>query len=219
MEVMETQKILKPSQKTVVLADYREKEVSNYLRENGATVNEMDLEIGDFICSSRLAIERKTHSDFVSSIIDGRIFEQTENLLDNFEKVVIVVEGSSNRDINENAYRAALARILIDGVSIISTRNPKETAKTIYWIAQKEQSEEKFSPVFKVGKKPKDEKRLLEEVVASLPGISVVLSKRLLEHFGSIRKIFTADENELQKVKGVGKVLAKKIKKLLTTKY
>src|SRR2546428_7957782 len=110
----------------------------------------MNLEIGDFICSERLAAERKTHSDFVSSIIDGRLFEQTENLLDNFEKVVVVVEGSSDRNINDNAYSAALAKVLVDGVSIISTRSPKETAKTIYWIAQKEQFEENLSPVFKV---------------------------------------------------------------------
>ena len=216
---MDTQKILKPSDKVVVVADYREKEVINFLHEVGSVVNVMALEIGDFICSERLAIERKSHSDFVSSVIDSRIFEQTGNLLSNFEKVLIVVEGSSNRKIDENAYRAALAKILIDGVTVVSTKNPRETAGLIYWVAKKEQFDNGLSTVFKVRKKPKEEKRTIEELVAGLPGISRVLSKRLLEHFGSVEKIFTADESELQKVKGVGKVLAKKIKKILVTKY
>lgn len=216
---METQKIFKPDKKVVIVVDYRERELADLLKDVGAIVNIMNLEIGDFICSDRLAVERKTHSDFVSSIIDGRIFEQTRNLLDNFEKAVVIVEGSSNRNINENAYRAALAKILTDGVSIISTKNPKETARMIYWIAHKEQIEENSPLAFKVRKKPKDEKRLLEEIVAGLPGVSVVLSKRLLEHFGSVEKIFSADEQELSKVKGVGESLAKKIKSLVTTKY
>lgn len=216
---MDTQKILRPEKKVVVVTDYRERELADLLEETGAIVNKMNLEVGDFICSSRLAVERKAHSDFVSSIIDGRIFEQTENLLQNFEKAIVIIEGSSNRNINENAYRAALAKILSDGVSVISTKNPKETARTIYWLARKEQIENNSSLVFKVGKKPKDGKRLLEEIVASLPGISAVLSKRLLDHFGSVEKIFSADEEELASVKGVGKNLAKKIKKLVTSKY
>ncbi len=216
---MESQKIFKSEKKVVVVTDYREREIADLLKESGAIVNILNLEIGDFVCSDRLAVERKTHSDFVSSIIDGRIFEQTENLLHNFQKAIVIVEGSSNRNINENAYRAALAKILVDGVSVISTKNPKETAQTIYWLAYKEQIENKSPLAFRVGKKPKEEKRLIEEIVASLPGVSSVLSKRLLEHFGSVEKIFSASEEELAKVKGVGKNLAKRIKKLATTKY
>jgi Fanconi anemia group M protein len=218
---METQKILKPAGKIVVVADYREKELIEHLKNLGISVNEMNLEVGDVICSDNgVVIERKTHSDFVSSIIDGRIFEQAKYLRENFDKPIVIVEGYSDRNINENALKGAIATLLIDyNISLLNSKSPYDTAKIIYWIAKREQMEHKHGISFKVGKKPKDAKRLQEEIVASLPNVSRVLSRRLLEYFGSIEKIFTADENELRKVKGVGKKLAWKIRKTLTANY
>jgi len=40
-----------------------------------------------------------------------------------------------------------------------------------------------------------------------------------LNRFGNIEKIFVAEEGDLQKVNGVGKKLAKRIRKVLTYKY
>ncbi|MEM5836659.1 MAG: ERCC4 domain-containing protein [Candidatus Aenigmatarchaeota archaeon] len=215
----EKQTILKPKS-VLILCDYREEEIIEILKKMDADVKEMDLGCGDFICSRRIAIERKNYDDFVSSIIDGRLFEQAKNLKENFEKPVILIEGFSNREINENALKAAVASLVVDyGISLVMTRNPLDTAKTIYWIAKKEQQENKHEISFKVGKKPKDSKKIKEFIVASIPGISNVLSKRLLEHFGSVEKVFSAREEELMKVKGIGKNLAKKIKKILSEKY
>ncbi len=219
--MMETQKILKPVGKIVIISDYREKDIIEILKKTDAIVNEMNLETGDFICSDgRIAIERKTHSDFVSSIIDGRLFEQVRLLKNNFEKPVIIIEGHSDSQINENALKAAIASLLIDfNVSLLNTRNTFDTAKTIYWIAKKEQEENKHAVSFKVGKKPKEMKELQERIVSSLPGISTVMSKRLLEHFGKVEKIFTASEADLQKVKGMGRKLSNRIRKVLTEKH
>lgn len=217
---METQKIFKPKNRIVIVCDYREKEVIGHLKKLGVVVNERGLEIGDFVCSKRVCIERKSHADFIGSIIDGRIFEQAEHLRKNFEKPIVVIEGYSNRRINENALKAATASLLVDfNVSILTTRNPLDTAKTIFWIAKREQFEKKAGIGIKVGKKPKEVKKLQEFIVAGIPGISLVLAKRLLKKFGSIEKVFTADEDELKKVKGIGKEVAKRIKKILTINY
>jgi len=217
---METQKLLKPVGKTVIVSDFREKEVIEHLKKLGAVVNEQPLEVADHICSERVAIERKTYDDLVSSIIDGRIFEQASALKENFEKPIILIEGYSNREISENALKGAIASLLIDfGISLLSTRNAYDTAKTIFWIAQKEQKESKFGISIKVGKKPKDVKRLQEFILSSIPGLSTVLARRLLEEFGSIERVVTAEERELKKIEGIGEKLAKNIKKILTEKY
>lgn len=217
---MDTQKILKPSGKVVIVSDFREKEIINHLKTLGATVNELSLEVADYICSDKICIERKTHDDFIASIIDGRLFEQAKNLAGNFEKPILVVEGYSNRNINENALKGAIASLISDfNMTLLNTRNQYDTAKTIYWIAKKEQQELKNSVSFKVGKKPKTDKELQEMIVSSMPGVSSILSKRLLEHFGSIEKTVIAGEQELKKVKGVGNKLAKRIKNILTKYY
>lgn len=218
---MDTQRILRPSNGIFVIADYREKEVIENLKDLGASVNEMNLKVGDFVCSGDgVVIERKSHSDFVSSIIDGRIFEQLKYLKENYERPVIVVEGSSNREIDDNALKATIASLITKfNASFVNTRNPSDTAKVVYWLARKEQEDTDKALGFKQGKKPKEMKKLQEFVLSSIPGVSTILARRLLEDFGSIEQAINASETELSKVKGVGKKLANKIKKLLTNKY
>ncbi len=48
-------------------------------------------------------------------------------------------------------------------------------------------------------------------ILEGLPSISGRLAERLLEHFGSVREVFMADEKELQEVKGIGPSTAEKI--------
>lgn len=218
---MDFQKIFKPRGKTLVVCDYREREVARQLRVAGAVVNKTNLDLADFVCSDRVAIERKTHSDFVSSIIDGRVFEQARMLKREYEKPIIIIEGYSNARIKPNALKAAIASLLINfGIPLVATKNPADTARTIYWIARKEQhSKGGHDVAIKVGKKPKNVKRLQEQIVSSLPGVSAVLSKRLLQHFGTVEKIFAAEEDELRKVKGIGKKLAKRINDVVTKSY
>jgi Fanconi anemia group M protein len=213
------------------VCDYREREVADHLKLVGAVVNKTNLDLADFVCSERVAIERKTHSDFVASVVDGRLFDQVRALKEEYEKPIIIIEGYSNARIAPNALKAAIASLLVNfGIPLVATKNPADTAHTIYWIAHKEQfgnfngREDKSGQggqylAIKVGKKPKDIMRLQEEVVAGLPGVSTVLSKRLLEHFGQVEKIFAASEDELQKVKGIGKKLAKRIRDVLTKNY
>lgn len=218
--MIEKQRLLKYPGKIAIVSDYREKRVIEVLRRLGATINETNLEVGDFVCSERVVIERKTHSDFISSIIDGRVFEQSKRMKESFEKSIIIIEGYSNREINENALKAAIASLIIDfEINLINTKNEFDTAKTIYWIAKKEQEEGKYNIAFKVGKKPQDAKLTKEFIMSGIPGISQILSKRLLKKFGSIEKVFSATEEQLKTVEGIGEKLAKKIRKILSEKY
>ena len=213
---MESQKILKPKGKTVVVCDYREGEVANNLKLFGAHVNKTSLAVGDFVCSDRLVVERKDHSDFVGSIIDGRIFEQAGRMKEGFELPVFIIEGVSNRDISVNALKAAIATLATNfSASVISTKNPKDTALTVFWLAKKEQQEHGRGLAIRVGKKSKDENRLAEQIVCGLPGVSTTICKRLLKRFGTVENVFSASEEELMEVEGIGKKLAKGIRSVL----
>ena len=217
---MQAQRILRPEGKTVVAVDYREKETAEFLEMFGAVVNMDALVVGDFVCSDRVVVERKAHSDFVGSIIDGRLFEQAHHMRDHFEKPVFIIEGHSDRDISVNALKAAIATLATQyNASVLNTRNPKDTALTVFWLAKKEQQDAGRELSVMVGKKPKDEKRLQEEIVCGLPGVGPEISKRLLKHFGSVSAVFGAGEDELKKVKGVGNKLAGRIKKIADRKY
>lgn len=199
-----------------IIADYRERKIIEMLKRMKVKVSIVNLPVGDFVVNNIL-IERKTHSDFVSSIIDGRLFEQIKLASQLYEKIILVIEGYSNREISPQALNAALAYLITNyNCSILHTTNEKNTASLIYWLLKKYGKAEAAS--FKVFKKDQ-QKKLMEKVVASLPGISIVLAKRLLKKFKTIEAIVNAKEAQLMKVEGIGSKKAKKIKEFLRKVY
>ncbi len=218
------QKILKGNE-IVIFADTREfsSRVVRELALLNCVVKPKQLEVGDYILSDRVCVERKTSADFLSSIFDQRIFKQMENLKNSYEKPVLVIEGHdlySQRNVHPNAVRGALASIAIDySIPILWTETPEETAALLYWIARREQVEEERALSIRVQKKVPGLKEQQEFLVAGLPGVNTKLARRLLEKFKTPEKVFRASEEKLKKVEGIGDVMAKKIRKVLTEKY
>ena len=86
-----------PSDRISIVVDHREdKFFDDLFKSSGAYVDRRALDVGDFLCSARLVVERKTRADFESSVIDGRLFSQLPNLVSNYERVVIIVEGTKD---------------------------------------------------------------------------------------------------------------------------
>jgi Fanconi anemia group M protein len=223
---MKIQEVLK-GEKPLVLADQRElnSNVVRYLKGFDILVREKQLEVADYIASDRVAVERKTVQDFLQSIIDQRVFVQTERLICSYERPVLIVEGSPDmlfftRDIHPNAVRGALASIAVDfRVPIIWTGNPRQTAEMIYWLAYREQIGEKRGVQIRCNKKSFGIKERQEFLIAGLPNVSDKLSRRLLKHFKRPKKIFDADVEELMEVEKIGEKKAKKIWDVINKRY
>jgi len=209
----------------VVYVDSREmkSEVVKELFERGVIIRVRNLDVGDYVLSDRVVVERKTVDDFVDSLInkDRNIFDQIVRLKKSYLKPVIIVEGDGlYRRINPNAIRGALAAITIDfGIPVINTRDPKETAEFIITIAKREQNIRDRTIVLHSGKTKMTLKEQMEYVVSSISEIGPVIARNLLEHFQTIERIATASEEELMKVPKVGKKIARKIRTLMTTPY
>ncbi|MGC9061103.1 MAG: helix-hairpin-helix domain-containing protein, partial [Thermoplasmata archaeon] len=56
-------------------------------------------------------------------------------------------------------------------------------------------------------------------LVAGLPEVSTITTRRLLEHFRIPRRIFNASMEELTQVRGLGAVKAKEIFEVLNTEW
>lgn len=224
--VVEAQKILK-GERVVILADHRElsSNVTRHLKGHDAEIRETQLKVGDYIVSERVAVERKAIPDFLQSIIDQRLFRQMEELADSYEKPVLILEGNPEmlfleRNMHANTVRGVLSSIAIDyRIPIIWTHNSKETAAQIYWMAYREQVGESKGLQIRCNKKVASLPQQQEFLVAGLPNISNVLSKRLLKHFGTVRDVYDATPEELMKVEGVGKEKAKRIWDLINSGY
>ncbi len=214
-----------PASKPLIYVDNRElhSSVVAHLREHPAILEERQLVIGDYICSEKVCAERKTVSDFLSSLVDQRLFSQLESLAAAYEKPILLLEGNSEalffeRSIHPNAIRGALASISLDyRIPIIWTRNPRETAAQLYWIANREQLLEKRVPAIRTPRPQAVPQPLY--LAAGLPGVNTVLAQRLLKKFRSVRALACASPEDLQVVSGIGPEKAQRIVSAFTERY
>lgn len=190
-----------------IIVDTRESDqFLDLFKHFGASPSKSMLKVGDFVCSSNLIIERKTRNDFEQSIIDGRLFSQIPNLLENYPRVVIIVEGTADANrLSKSALLGAYTSLISDfGVSLFFTKDLDSTAELIFHFAKHEQNT-KNSPVRIYAKrKTLTPSALSRSIVESLPTVGPKLAKKLLESFGSVDKIFSASIEELKQIEGVG---------------
>ncbi|MGZ4917082.1 MAG: DEAD/DEAH box helicase [Halobacteriota archaeon] len=208
-----------------VLADRREGRsgVVRELESLGVTVEIRTLPVADYIISDRIAIERKTTEDFVSSMIDRDLLLQIQGLADNYSHPLLLLEGrglTTERDVAPKAINAMLAAIVIDlGVPVICSRDAAETACLLFTIAEREQSTRRIAPTVHGKKVPKTLRDQQEYIISMIPSIGRVTARALLQHFGSIQAVFSASTLDLMRVSGIGKQTAEKIHKLARTEY
>ncbi|MFH1785898.1 MAG: ERCC4 domain-containing protein [Candidatus Micrarchaeota archaeon] len=209
-----------PSNKVRIAIDHREDQLFDEIFEKyGAEVDRRVLEVGDFLCSSRLVVERKTRSDFESSVIDGRLFTQLPNLVKNYERVVVIVEGTmDDARISRSALIGAYSAIMADfGASLIFTRDKQGTADLVFNIAKHEQIAKKTPMRIYAKKHALTPSQGARAIVEMLPSIGPKLSKSLLKHFGTVEDLLKASEKDIAFV--VGKKRAKMIKDIISYVY
>ena len=194
------------------------------LMDLGMAVERRTITPGDYIVSLDCGIERKTVNDFVSSVFSGRVFEQVDRLREVYAKPILILEGEIEKELakrnNPRAFWGALLKVQSDmGVPVLNTPSIHNTANLLYTLAKRLQKNKQNRILIHHKPRLMTQKDWQMHVVASLPGIGDELAERLLNYFGSVRKIVQANESDLVKVNGVGKVKAGKIKDILDANF
>jgi Fanconi anemia group M protein len=208
--------------KVLIFVDTRESSIIEYFKQYDCFIQKKMLLMGDFVVSDRVVIEKKTVRDFIQSITDKRLFQQLGAMKENFEKPLLIIEGEESLygSLHPNTIRGALSAITVDlSIPIIWTRDLADTAGLVFWIARREQIDEKREVLLRDKKIPKTVEEQQEFLISSLPDISTVRSKALLKHFKTPKNIFNSSAKELQEVKGIGKKIAEKVKNVVEKEY
>ncbi|OKY77670.1 MAG: ERCC4-like helicase MPH1 [Candidatus Methanohalarchaeum thermophilum] len=218
----------KTENKILVYGDHRELNsgVIEELKNYDVEVDVKQLDVGDYILSKDVCVERKTSEDFVSSIIDrGKrgLFDQANDLIQNYSSPLLIIEGDgiyTSRKVHPNAIRGAISTITVDfKIPIIQTKNQKETASYLFSISKREQENRSKEPRLHAKKSSKTLSEKQEYIISSLPMVGPKTAKNLLKEFKTIRSVFNAEKRDLKKVEGVGEKRAKKIWEILNEKY
>mgnify|MGYP001770774873 FL=1 len=205
-----------------IVADNREmaSNLPALLKELGISVRFEQLAVGDYVISDDIAIERKTINDFISSIFDGRLFRQANDISSVYKQPILLVEGDitliPSLVNNQKVYYGALASLAINyPLKLVFVPSVNESAIFIERLVYNLHKESRPRNIVKEKGETIKEQQL--SLLASLPGVGEKLAEKMLKRFGSPIKALTAPTTSLAEV--VGSARAQKIKQILEAEY
>jgi Fanconi anemia group M protein len=183
------------------------------------------LAVGDYVLSDRVAVERKTVADFLDTLTGGdrSLFEQVGDAARHYDRPVVVIEGEGlygERNVHPKAIHGALASLAVDfGASVLRTAGEDETADLLEVVAEREQEESDREVSVHGERQSRTLAEQQEYVVAAIAEVGPVTARALLEEFGSVEAVMTADEEALQEAEGVGEVTAERVREVTGSDY
>ncbi len=210
--------------KPVLKIDFREKG-SGILDEITNINNQLDcelchLETGDYQIGDKIVVERKTLTDFLESIKNGRVFQQAYRMAQTEMNGLIILEGDRSMvepsGMSRKAVQGALLHLTVFiGIPVLRSKDIHETASLlidIYTHSQRKELPRKMKVISGIkGLRLNKKQRQKLFLVQDLPGIGIKRGFSLLDHFGSIENILKAPPMDLVKVEGIGHKLADRI--------
>ena len=197
----------KPKTTPTIIADIHEKNslvISELESSKQINLKIKNLKIADYLIG-KTAIERKTVSDFISSMINKRLIEQLKHL-QKYKQKLLIIEGIDEQELykkdikmNPNAIRGFILSIITNyQIPIIFTQNYEDTSQYLITLA-KQQLKKPIEPSLhsRIPKKPQEQKQYILE---SFPNIGPITAKKLLKQFKTLEKTFNASEEELKKI-------------------
>ena len=172
----------------------------------GVTVDQVELIAGDYLIAPGVAVERKSATDFIASVGEGRLFDQMARMLIEHDRAIVLVEGSlydTRSAIGPEAIDGALSYIsLLSGASLMVSPSLARTPYLLHRMALHLQHGLGYTVPLRAGK-PKGP-AISQYLLEGLPGVGPALAIALLTHFGNPRAVFSASREALLQVKGVG---------------
>jgi len=190
---------------TEILALHQE--INNYREES---LPEGDIKIHNCL------FERKTPSDFASSLQEGRLREQVERMGGRDIQSFLLIEGDMSdfdglySNMSSKSLRGMVSSIAArNRIQVIFCSNAKLLADTAVRIARKV-TEEPTSIQTTTADNVKDP-TFIENMLMGVEGVGYKTAQKIAEEFSTVDSLIDATSGELQSTKGVGKVMADKI--------
>jgi ERCC4-type nuclease len=179
------------------------------------------LRIGDYDVGGdpHRVFERKTASDFLSSLVQGRLFAQLTELRKSRFAPILLLEGNplhvSHSQMRPESIRGALTYITaILRVPILPSSGPADSAHLVYAAAKQCQiGRATHGP--EVGRRRASLSERQMQIVLSLPGIGPVTARAVCALFRSLHDLLSADAAQLSTIPGVSPARAAALEQLL----
>ncbi len=205
----------KREKNSLVIAELIEQEIDFELKQ---------LVVADYLIKD-IAIERKTVSDFITSMLNKRLVRQLHEIKQ-YPKQLLIIEGIDEHELyndeekgmHGNAIRGMLLSIVLDmQIPIIFTKNYEDTAKFLILLKKRQERKPKEYSL-QAARKARNIAEQQQFILEGFPGIGPATAKKLLKKFQTIKKIINASEKKLKKAK-IHDNKIKSMKKIIETEY
>ena len=198
-----------------ILADVHEQRsgIAEGLRAFGWKAQERHLEVSDYMLGRLIGVERKTVTDFVTSLTAGRLFRQLAELKASVSRSVLVVEGDRGElaRLHHNVVRGVIIKIGVGwSVPILWSQDATETATLLHLLAQQALAAPKFLQPVSIQntqsrkQKHPNKRAIQHRLLAQIPDIGPRNAAALLDRFESLEKVMAASPDTLREVRGIG---------------
>jgi len=205
------------SRETKLINNIKERDLDKYTES--IKIETKQLDIADILISSNektLLIERKTVSDLLSSIKDGRYKEQKTRLLSSGYDITYIIEGDDILSNFNQRHQEILSSIYIfsmyrDKIHLVFTRNITDTATFILTLCTKMidkadkfiSNDNQTSYVDCI--KMKKSSNVTPDVcfimqLSQIPSISATIAKNIQKQYPTMRKFINILDNTQDKV-------------------
>lgn len=216
----------------ILIANIKEKgnEVTAFLEKEGIQVRYTSVRLIDYLIAGRIAVVRRTVESFLAELANKMVYRTAPEFKRSFPDPIYIVEGSAPAATISATTpgRAGITYLtFVHRIPIIFSSTPEESAK--YIALMMKQAEFAASPTDQSASAdantgdeldqplPELDAEVQIQVLSSIPGISRDNATLLLSRFGSLKGVCSADEKDLQKIKGIGAKKARAIISTITT--
>lgn len=207
-EKLKRNKKTKIKQKPKIIADIHEKDsmILAELKSNeDIELSIQPLKIGDYLIGNTI-IERKTTSDFISSMLNKRLIDQLRQM-QQYKQKLLIIEGNiedlypkkEENKLNPNAVRGFILSIISNyDTNIIFSIDYKDTTNYLITLAKQQlKSKTIISLHSRIPKTLKEQKQYILE---SFPNIGPRKAELLLKKFKTLNNVFNATEEDLREI-------------------
>ena len=204
-----------------IIIDSREQNrinhAKNYYETQGHEVSVQELPTGDYVFDDQVVMEFKTWPDFISSITDGRLWNESQKQMENYDIHFVVLHGT-NRDytdalkhagIEEKHINGAIARLLTYTKIIRGTYTLTDTFELMKTTAEKCLDDKTIVKQFDT-KSVNPAFNFLAYCVDDIKGERAKSIVNYL-HLKTLKDLMKLDNAKLTSVPGIGDILAGKI--------
>jgi ERCC4-type nuclease len=182
----------------------------------GVTLEFAEMDVGDYLLPGDLVVERKSATDLILSVVDRSLWDKVAKLKSQHSRVVYIIEGDLYAArFHQQAldiHRALAAMVVGHGVSVLPSPDPDNSGMLIYLLGlastQGEGATERPG-------KPTIRRDAQLYLLGALPGVDPDRAEALLRHFGTARKVLSADAGALAAVEGIDDECAARIAAVL----